>query len=1169
MGKNSKKRSHSLSIDEIRRKLKRYQAKLDKCQQELPADEGSGMGDASSIEDLDAEDTGIIDPVIDNKENSASNDLEKTETTKDKDFADLDDEILEILGDGKSSTDEGEFLFHPKLAEVWKKVLIEGLEKDNKVNLLKIYPRKGNCPILTPKLNPEVEATVNETVRRRDKYQADEQDLCGASLSSLGKAISMILNDEKQKIDKKELLTALVDSGKLMCEQFKILSKARKAFIYPGLDKKAKSVLEKSETDEYLFGSGLSERVKTAKSVEKVGLSLKPQAPEKKTNAKPHSTLNWKSPFVKAGNQTQTGYQRRVPPKSFYQSRTCLPHQTRPVQNCSLNANDEPYLQAAVNKLLELGAIRVCVPCNGQFLSTYFLVPKPNGDYRFVLNLKDLNKYILTFHFKMEDLRTAIKLMSKGCFMGTIDLKDAYFLIPIANKYRKYLRFMWKQLLFEWTCVPFGLNIGPWLFTKISKPIANFLRSLGFLSVVYLDDWLCFGRDIEECLNNLNQTKQCLESVGFVVNKDKSTLLPDTRCQFLGQLIYTLITKFKNLKTCSIREFAQFVGNITAACPAVQYGWAYSKSLERQKYLALLKSSGNYDAKMKLSACLTTDLNWWQNNILISVNPIRQQHYKLEIFTDASLTGWGAACNNELTNGAWYGEELNYSINHLELIAAYFGLQCFAEDKRDCEILLRIDNTTAISYINRMGGIQYPNLNAIARKIWQWCEQRNLWITASYIASKENIEADYGSRIVNPDTEWELADWAFQRIVKKFGTPEIDLFASRTNRKCEKFCSWHRDPDAYCVDAFTMVWADLKFYAFPPFSLILRTLKKIEADQAQGDTSTPTVSKNAANGRDIVWQTFLKQDFNEKAVELLVGSITDSTMKQYNKPLQEWKKFSSERKIDMFKPQTNQVINWLTQKYQEGASYGSLNTARSALSLIAGDKIGKDPTISRLMKGVFNQRPSKPKYEKIFSLDPVLDNLEKLYPLENLSMLELTEKLVMLLAIVTAHRKQTLALIKVNNIMKTDSGYEIKIPDRIKTTKPGGYQPLLIIPKFEENPKLCAASVLERYLRVTKEKRDKTENLLLTTRSPFGAASKDTISRWIRAFLNKSGIGAEFGPHSVRHASTSAALKKGVDINVIKSLAGWSERSRTFDRFYNRPIINDKKTFTDSILNRK
>jgi len=103
-----------------------------------------------------------------------------------------------------------------------------------------MYPRKGNCPVDTPKLNPEVKAIVNDTVKKRDKFLAIDQDLCGTSLS-MGKAVNMILNDKKIEIDWKELLTTLTDSGRLRCELYKQITKARKAFIYPELDKKAKA----------------------------------------------------------------------------------------------------------------------------------------------------------------------------------------------------------------------------------------------------------------------------------------------------------------------------------------------------------------------------------------------------------------------------------------------------------------------------------------------------------------------------------------------------------------------------------------------------------------------------------------------------------------------------------------------------------------------------------------------------------------------------------------------------------------------------------------------------------------------------------------------------------------------------------------------------------------
>lgn len=97
--------------------------------------------------------------------------------------------------------------------------------------------------------------------------------------------------------------------------------------------------------------------------------------------------------------------------------------------------------------------------------------------------------------------------------------------------------------------------------------------------------------------------------------------------------------------------------------------------------------------------------------------------------------------------------------------------------------------------------------------------------------------------------------------------------------------------------------------------------------------------------------------------------------------------------------------------------------------------MGKNPIISRFLKGVFNKKPTKAKYQRIYDLEPILKELENLYSLEKLTLQDLTDKLVALLAIVTAHRKQTKSLIKVSNIRKINNEYKIEISDRVKTAK--------------------------------------------------------------------------------------------------------------------------------------
>ena len=154
-------------------------------------------------------------------------------------------------------------------------------------------------------------------------------------------------------------------------------------------------------------------------------------------------------------------------------------------------------------------------------------------------------------------------------------------------------------------------------------------------------------------------------------------------------------------------------------------------------------------------------------------------------------------------------------------------------------LLLRIDNTTALAYVNNMGETHVSELNDVAQEIWNWCEDRKLWIYASYIPSKENRETDQESRVEKETTEWELADSAFKFIEEVYGPFQIDLFATRINTKCKIYCSWYRDPDATFIDAFTFSWHNWLFYAFPPFAMILKTLRKIIQDKAEGVLVVP------------------------------------------------------------------------------------------------------------------------------------------------------------------------------------------------------------------------------------------------------------------------------------------------------------------------------------------
>ncbi|KYQ52282.1 hypothetical protein ALC60_08607 [Trachymyrmex zeteki] len=121
-------------------------------------------------------------------------------------------------------------------------------------------------------------------------------------------------------------------------------------------------------------------------------------------------------------------------------------------------------------------------------------------------------------------------------------------------------------------------------------------------------------------------------------------------------------------------------------------------------------------------------------------------------------------------------------------------------------------------HVNKFGLVQHPLLSNVARDIWRWCEERNIYLFASYIASVDNVIADSESRISNTDTEWSLSIRAFNRINNTFG-------ASLINTKVRTYISWV--PDSWV------------FYAFPPIILLPRVLRKLYDDEATGVLVVP------------------------------------------------------------------------------------------------------------------------------------------------------------------------------------------------------------------------------------------------------------------------------------------------------------------------------------------
>ena len=151
-----------------------------------------------------------------------------------------------------------------------------------------------------------------------------------------------------------------------------------------------------------------------------------------------------------------------------------------------------------------------------------------------------------------------------------------------------------------------------------------------------------------------------------------------------------------------------------------------------------------------------------------------------------------------------------------------------------------LDNTTAVPCVQHMGTSHSDSCDELTFALWSWCIENNIWVSAAHIPGKDNVIEDQESRHINMDAEWKLNSTLLLEAFQSLHIfPDTDLFASRLNSQLEKYMSYRLDPTGVAVDAFILSWRDITFFAFPPFSVVVRVLQKVQQDEALGVLVVP------------------------------------------------------------------------------------------------------------------------------------------------------------------------------------------------------------------------------------------------------------------------------------------------------------------------------------------
>ena len=525
---------------------------------------------------------------------------------------------------------------------------------------------------------------------------------------------------------------------------------------------------------------------------------------------------------------------------------------TPPVQQSlspvtKLSLTQEAVLEQEVNKLLVKQAIHPVHPSNQEvgFISSMFVVPKKDGGSCPVVNLKPLNQYLAYEHFKMEGIHMLRDLLKKGDFLVKIDLKDAYLTVPIWKNHQKYLRFLWKGSMLEFGCLPFCLATAPRVFTKLMKPVVGALRQRGIRLIIYLDDLLIMAESYDQALHHAASTLNPLEGLGFIVNYQKSQLLPSQKIEFLAFLIdsntMTLQLPGEKLRkirkkcqellaqtTVSVCELSKFLGLLTSSIQAIfPAPPLHYRHLQRLKNTTLA-SQKTYNAMVALDQAAHEEILWWKDH--------------LHAWNGRALSGSGRFGNRDRCLTQRVGGILSGSKNRGSMVlrrkkasyqlprtsSRFFGSENIHQikDMRTCETA---DGQYISSCLHKQNGrYTFEKFSEFSNRSVGMVLPKSLDSVSPASPRAFECESRQGVQGFRGLQRLEIEPRHFP---DKWGPFEVDFFASRLTKQLPKFASWKPDPMAAYTDAFSLDWGQILGYAFPPFALIGRCVRQLRSQK--------------------------------------------------------------------------------------------------------------------------------------------------------------------------------------------------------------------------------------------------------------------------------------------------------------------------------------------------
>ncbi|KAL0186202.1 hypothetical protein M9458_017872, partial [Cirrhinus mrigala] len=878
-------------------------------------------------------------------------------------------------------------------------------------------------------------------------------------------------------------------------------------------------------------------------------------------------------------------------------------------------------MEQEVATLLRKEAIEVVPPQSREsgFYSRYFIVPKKDGGLRPILDLRLLNRSVLRLKFRMLTVRQVVSQIRSEDWFVTIDLKDAYFHVSILPQHRKFLRFAFRGEAYQYRVLPFGLALSPRTFTKCVDAALAPLRLQGIRILNYIDDWLILAQSEMVAVRHRDVVLAHMKELGLRLNAKKSVLSPVQRTTYLGvvwdsttmqaqlspariESILAAVMRVKEGRSLTVKQFQRLLGLMAAASNVIPFGLLYMRPLQWWLKTRGFSPRGNPLRMIKVTRRCLRALDMWRKPWFLSQGPaLGAPCRRVTLATDASLTGWGAVMSGHPARGLWSGHQLTWHINCLEMLAVFQGLKHFLPDLRDRHVLVRTDNTAVVSYINHQGGLRSRPLYKLAHQILVWSQGKLLSLRAVFVPGYLNVGADILSRQGPRPGEWMLHPEVVKQIWRVFGPAQVDLFATRDNAQCPLWYSLVH-PAPLGLDAMVRTWPRLRLYAFPPIALLPGVLERVRRDgvmvlgpdfpprrlslgdsrqegsplTGRGFPPSPPAGVVEALGVASEGAHLLASGLSTEVVETLLQSRAPSTRKLY---ALKWKLFTSwcgRRQQNPVNCPVGSVLEFLQDRLSAGLSHSTLKVYVAAIAAyhapLGGLSVGKDPLVTRFLRGALRLRPPVRPRVPSWDLSVVLEALclPPFEPIEEISDCHLSFKTSFLLALSSLKRVGDLQALSVapsfldfapglsKAFLHPRTGYVPKVPS--SAPRPVVLQAFCPPPFREPDQQklncMCPVRALDAYVhRVAPWRRSDQLFICFGPLRRGLPASKQTISRWIvEAILlayESSGLPPPLGvkAHSTRSMAASKSFLAGIPLQDICNAAGWST-PLTFVRFY-------------------